>query len=251
MEYDNIHDRINPVFKEINLNNRICTSWHGHGHGGRDQSNFSARDVQPIIFNVSFSWCSLIGHGRGGRALLDRMCMTLGGRVSEEIFFNRITTGAMDDLQKVTQMAYSQVVRFGMSEKVGPLSFDQGGNGESAWQKPYSEATGQLIDEEVRTIVDTALQRTRNLLKEKKAEVENVAKKLLEKEIISREDMIEVLGKRPFTEKHTYEEFVAGTGGLDEETQLPKGLENWNREQETEKAKEEGGEKKQKEKLKK
>ncbi|KAI1718719.1 peptidase family m41 domain-containing protein [Ditylenchus destructor] len=162
--------------------------------------------------------------------LLDRMCMTLGGRVSEELFFGRITTGAQDDLQKVTQNAYSQVVRWGMSEKVGALSFQTPDPGESplGYEKPYSEATAQIIDQEVRDMVAKALDRTRKLLKEKKEQIEMVAKRLLEKEILAREDMIELLGPRPFAEKHTYEEFVAGTGGMDENTDLPKGLESWN-----------------------
>uniref|UniRef100_A0A7E4VWQ8 AAA domain-containing protein n=1 Tax=Panagrellus redivivus TaxID=6233 RepID=A0A7E4VWQ8_PANRE len=161
--------------------------------------------------------------------LLDRMCMTLGGRVSEEIFFGRITTGAQDDLQKITQMAYSQVVKFGMSTKVGPLSFDTAQPGEMSFDKPYSEATAQLIDSEVRDMVNGALNRTRELLLSKQAEIEKVAKRLLEKEILKRDDMIELLGPRPFPEKHTYEQFVEGTGGLDEDTSLPKGLENWNK----------------------
>ena len=106
--------------------------------------------------------------------LLDRMCMTLGGRVSEEIFFGRITTGAQDDLQKITQMAYSQVVKFGMSEKVGPLSFDTPQPGETAFDKPYSEATAQLIDQEVRDMVLAALSRTRELLKSKTELIQKV-----------------------------------------------------------------------------
>ncbi|KAJ1355473.1 Paraplegin [Parelaphostrongylus tenuis] len=162
--------------------------------------------------------------------LLDRMCMTLGGRVSEEIFFGRITTGAQDDLQKVTQIAYSQVVKFGMSPKVGPLSFETAGPGEMSFDKPYSEATAQLIDQEVRDIVNHALSRTRELLLAKREEIEKIAQRLLEKEVLSREDMVELLGKRPFAEKHTYEEMVSGTGGLDEDTQLPKGLKDWNKE---------------------
>jgi AFG3 family protein len=100
--------------------------------------------------------------------------MTLGGRVSEEIFFGRITTGAQDDLQKITQIAYSQIVKFGMSEKVGPLSFDTPQPGEMAFDKPYSEATAQLIDQEVRNLVSSALERTRNLLLSKMEFIEKV-----------------------------------------------------------------------------
>ncbi|PVD21354.1 hypothetical protein C0Q70_19527 [Pomacea canaliculata] len=163
--------------------------------------------------------------------LLDRMCMTLGGRASEQIFFNRITTGAQDDLRKVTQNAYAQVVHFGMNEKVGQLSFEIPQQGEMVFDKPYSEQTAQLIDEEVRKIVKEAYDRTIALLTHHK---EDVAKRLLEKEKLDKDDMIELLGKRPFAEKSTYEEFVEGTGSFEEDTNLPKGLESWNKERELE-----------------
>uniref|UniRef100_A0A7N8X1Q5 AFG3-like AAA ATPase 2 n=1 Tax=Mastacembelus armatus TaxID=205130 RepID=A0A7N8X1Q5_9TELE len=157
--------------------------------------------------------------------LLDRMCMTLGGRVSEEIFFGRITTGAQDDLRKVTQSAYAQIVQFGMNPKVGQVSFDLPRQGEMVLEKPYSEATARLIDTEVRTLISEAYQRTQQLLNEKK-----VALRLLEKEVLDKGDMVELLGKRPFAEKSTYEEFVEGTGGEDEDTTLPEGLKDWNQE---------------------
>lgn len=162
--------------------------------------------------------------------LLDRMCMTLGGRVAEEIFFGRITTGAQDDLRKVTQSAYAQIVQFGMNEKVGQVSFELPRQGEMVLEKPYSEATARLIDTEVRTLISEAYQRTQKLLTEKKAEVEKVALRLLEKEVLDKSDMVELLGKRPFAEKSTYEDFVEGTGGLEEDTSLPEGLKDWNQE---------------------
>ncbi|CAB3408028.1 unnamed protein product [Caenorhabditis bovis] len=120
-----------------------------------------------------------------------------------------------------------------MSEKVGPLSFDTPAPGEMSFDKPYSEATAQLIDQEVRDMVQNALKRTRELLLEKRSDIEKVALRLLEKEVLSREDLVELVGKRPFVEKNTYEEMVTGTGGLDEDTQLPKGLESWNKEKST------------------
>ncbi|XP_055084745.1 AFG3-like protein 2 isoform X1 [Periophthalmus magnuspinnatus] len=162
--------------------------------------------------------------------LMDRMCMTLGGRVSEQIFFNRITTGAQDDLRKVTQSAYAQIVQFGMNSRVGHLSFDLPRQGEMILQKPFSEATARLIDVEVRALIQEAYERTTDLLTRHKEDVEKVALRLLEKEVLDKADMEELLGKRPFAEKATYEEFVEGTGGDEEDTSLPAGLRDWNQE---------------------
>ncbi|CAF4752098.1 unnamed protein product, partial [Rotaria sp. Silwood2] len=167
--------------------------------------------------------------------LFDRMCVMLGGRVAELLFFNRISTGAQDDLQKITQSAYAQVVRFGMSEKVGYVSFDMPQQGDMVFDKPYSEATAQLIDDEVRAIIKRAFDFTVDLLTSKKELIEKVALHLLEREILSRDDMIELVGKRPFKEKTTYEEFVEGTGSLEEDTTLPKGLQDWNKDRQKEK----------------
>jgi AFG3 family protein len=106
--------------------------------------------------------------------LFDRMCMTLGGRVSELIFFKKLSTGAQDDLRKITESAYSQIVKFGMSEKVGNLSFDTPQPGEMVLDKPYSEQTAQLIDEEVRELIKTAFDRTMQLLNEHIDDIEKV-----------------------------------------------------------------------------
>ncbi|XP_011300136.1 AFG3-like protein 2 [Fopius arisanus] len=160
--------------------------------------------------------------------LFDRMCMTLGGRVSEEIFFNRITTGAQDDLQKITKIAYSQITSYGMNEKVGQISFEQPQPGEMVLDKPYSEFTAQMIDQEVRDLIKKAYERTKELLVKHKDDVSKVGERLLAKEILSRDDMIELLGPRPFPEKSTYEQFVEGTGSFEEDTSLPEGLKDWN-----------------------
>lgn len=160
--------------------------------------------------------------------LFDRMCMTLGGRVSEELFFKRITTGAQDDLKKITESAYAQVVRYGMNEKVGNVSFDMSAPGDPMFSKPYSEDTAQMIDSEVRLLIQSAHKRTTELLIKHKADVEKVAERLLKNEVLNRDDMIELLGVRPFKEKSTYEEFVEGTGSFEEDTSLPEGLKNWN-----------------------
>merc|ERR1719322_1728972 len=164
--------------------------------------------------------------------LYDRMCMTLGGRASEQIFFNRITTGAQDDLQKVTKSAYAQITQYGMNEKVGNISFEQPQPGDMVFEKPFSEATAQLIDEEAHKMIKSAMDRTLQLIRDHKEDVIRVAERLLKKEVLGRDDMIELLGPRPFAEKHTYEQFVEGTGSFEEDTALPDGLKNWNVDQE-------------------
>lgn len=131
--------------------------------------------------------------------LLDRMCMMLGGRAAESLIFGKITTGAQDDLQKVTKLAYSQVSRYGMSEEVGTISFAFAeGDGERPQvDKPYSQATARLIDDEVRSVIMNAYKRTEQLLREKQSQLEMVAKLLLTKEVLSADDMIALLGQRP------------------------------------------------------
>ncbi|CDS03562.1 hypothetical protein LRAMOSA00964 [Lichtheimia ramosa] len=141
------------------------------------------------------------------KQLFDRMCMTLGGRVSEQIFFDTITTGAHDDLQKVTKMAYGQVSTYGMNPTIGPLSFTDP-QGEQQFQKPFSEQTGALIDSEARSLINKAYTRTLELLTQHKEDVERVAKLLLDKEVITREDMEQLLGQRPFVETTVYDEYV-------------------------------------------
>lgn len=128
---------------------------------------------------------------------LDEMCMTLGGRAAEEIIFGSITTGAQNDLEKVTKLAYGMTAVYGMNEKVGNVSFNNDG-GEYNFQKPYSEETAQLIDEEVRKLIDEAYQRTKALLLEHREQLDIVANALLEKEVLFKEDMETLVGSRPF-----------------------------------------------------
>lgn len=132
--------------------------------------------------------------------LIDQLCMTLGGRASEEIFFHKISTGASNDLQQITKMAYSMVTVYGMNEKIGNISFYDPQQ-DNYFTKPYSEETGKLIDEEVRKLINSAYQRTKQLLTEKKQQVELLAKELLTKEVLFQSDVETLIGKRPFEEK--------------------------------------------------
>ncbi len=129
--------------------------------------------------------------------LTDQMCMTLGGRAAEQIFFGKISTGASNDLQQISKMAYSMVTTYGMNEKIGNVSFYDPSQ-ENTFQKPYSEETGKIIDEEVRKMIAEAYQRTLQLLTDHKEDVEKLAKALLDKEVLHKSDVEELIGKRPF-----------------------------------------------------
>jgi AFG3 family protein len=143
--------------------------------------------------------------------LMDRMAMALGGRVSEELNFDTVTTGASDDFNKVTRMATSMVAQWGMSEKIGPLHFK---DDENKLHKPFSEETARNIDAEVRRIVDEAYKQCKDLLTEKREQVKLVAEELLAKEVLGREDMIRILGKRPFEDpnRKEFEKYFGGSG---------------------------------------
>ncbi len=132
--------------------------------------------------------------------LMDQICMTLGGRAAEEIFFGEISTGASNDLQQITRIAYSMITVYGMNEKVGNISFYDPSQ-ENTFTKPYSEETGKLIDEEVRSLIESAYKRTIQLLRDKKEQVEILAKQLLTKEVLFQSDVEQLIGKRPFEEK--------------------------------------------------
>ncbi len=131
--------------------------------------------------------------------MLDQMASTLAGRAAEQLIFGEISTGAQNDLDKVTSTAYSMVVIYGMTEKVGNVSYYELMKNET-FQKPYSDETARVIDEEVKQIIDKEYDRVLALLKEKSEELHKVAQVLLEKEVIVKDDMVELIGERPFEE---------------------------------------------------
>lgn len=140
--------------------------------------------------------------------LIDEMCMTLGGRAAEELTFEKISTGALSDLERVTKMAYSIVTVYGMNERLGNVSFYDSKQSEYNFTKPYSEATAQAIDEEVRKLIDQAYIRVKGLLKERRNELEIIAKELLKKEVIFQTDLEQLIGKRPFDKQTTYQAYT-------------------------------------------
>jgi cell division protease FtsH len=129
--------------------------------------------------------------------LLDEMCATLGGRAAEQIIFDKVSTGALNDLERVTKQAYAMVTYFGLSDKIGNLSFyDSTGQQEFSFQRPYSEKTSELIDQEVKDIIDAQYKRALGILQEQKEGLKKLSDQLLEKEVIFTEDLEKVFGKR-------------------------------------------------------
>ena len=142
--------------------------------------------------------------------ILDMVCMALAGRASEQITFGRVTTGAADDLRRVTQIVYQMVSVYGMNERVGQLAFPKE---DGQMEKMYSDHTAQVIDEEVRLIVDEAYRRTLKLMEDKKEQVGMVAELLLKKETITNGDVTALIGDRPFPPSKEYRQYVdAGFG---------------------------------------
>ena len=132
-------------------------------------------------------------------ALVDRMVMTMGGRVAEEIIFGKITTGAQNDLEKITALAYAMVIDYGMSEKVGYVSFNMSGKQDQpVFSKPFSEDTARTIDDEVRAIIADVRAQTRALLTERADRLEALAQALLDKEVLNENDLRVILGPRPY-----------------------------------------------------
>ena len=144
--------------------------------------------------------------------LIDQICMTLGGRASEDIFFDKISTGAQNDLQQITRIAYAMVSVYGMNDKVGNISFYDPQQ-ENTFTKPYSEETSRMIDEEVRKLIEVAYVKTKRLLNDKKQQVEKLAEALLEKEVLFQSDVEALIGRRPYEDKKKLEDEGKPTPG--------------------------------------
>ena len=130
--------------------------------------------------------------------LLDEMCATLGGRAAEELFMGKISTGASNDLERVTKQAYAMVVYFGMSDKLPNLNYYDSTGQEWGFTKPYSEDTAKLIDSEVQNIINTEYARAKRILQENAEKHHQLANVLLEREVIYTEDVEHIFGKRPW-----------------------------------------------------
>jgi len=131
--------------------------------------------------------------------MLDEMCATLGGRAAEKVIFNKISTGALSDLEKVTRQAKAMVSVYGLNDTLGNITYyDSSGQSDYSFSKPYSEETAQVIDKEISKIIEKQYDRAIELLKKSKGKLKQLAERLLEKEVIFKDDLENILGKRPF-----------------------------------------------------
>lgn len=152
--------------------------------------------------------------------IFDEMCAAMGGRAAEEVTFGKISTGALSDLEKVTKQAYAMVSIYGLNDRIGNRSYyDRGG--ESTFVKPYSEETARIIDEEASKIIEMAYERAKQILRENRDKLNVLAKTLLEREVIFKEDLIEIIGKRPFETEETYPLTKDGDATAVQEIEMP------------------------------
>ena len=131
--------------------------------------------------------------------MLDEMCATMGGRAAEKVIFDKISTGALSDLEKVNKQARAMVTIYGLNEELGNITYyDSSGQSEYNFSKPYSEDTAQKIDKEISSLIESQYQRAIELLSNNKDKLTQLADLLVEKEVIFREDLENIFGKRPF-----------------------------------------------------
>jgi len=130
--------------------------------------------------------------------MMDEMCAALGGRAAEQIIFGKVSTGALSDLEKVTRQATSMVAVYGLSEKIGNISYYDSSGQNSSFNKPYSEQTARVIDEEVRALTEEAYAKALKVLEEHKDSLSKLAQELLTKEVIFKEDLLSIFGERPW-----------------------------------------------------
>ena len=195
--------------KIISPEERKVIAYHESGHA---IVGWFLEHTDPVVkVSIVPRGTSALGHAQylpeerylySTEALVDQMTMALGGRVAEELIFGRVTTGAQNDLERITKMAYAMVTDYGMSDRIGNVSFNLSKRDEDApvFEKPYSDATAEAIDEEAKDIIETARQRARTLLEDKREQLDEMADALLDEEVLGPEALLRILGERPHGE---------------------------------------------------
>jgi cell division protease FtsH len=216
IEMEDFEQSIDRVIAGLEKKNRIISpeereviAYHESGHA---IVGWFLEHTDPVVkVSIVPRGMSALGHAQylpeerylySTEALMDRITMALGGRVAEQLVFDRVTTGAQNDLERITKMAYAMVTDYGMSDRVGTVSFNLSDRGEDEplFDKPYSDATAEAIDEEVRAIVDEARSRAADLLRDKRAQLDEMAELLLDQEVMGPEALLRILGERPHGE---------------------------------------------------
>jgi cell division protease FtsH len=216
VEMDDFEQAIDRVIAGLEKKNKLISpeerqviAFHESGHA---IAGWFLENTDPVVkVSIVPRGLSALGYAQylpeerylySREALLDRMTMAIGGRVAEEIVFGSITTGAQNDLERITKMAYAMVVDYGMSEAIGQVSFNlsRRGEDEPLFDKPYSDATAEAIDREVKQIIDEARERARVLLRDKRDLLDQMAEALLDKEVLGPSELVEILGERPHGE---------------------------------------------------
>ncbi len=227
VEFDDFNDAIDRVIGGLEKKNKIIQpeekkiiAYHEAGHA---LCGWFLEYAHPLVkVSIVPRGVAALGYAQylpkekyleTTEEMKDRMCMTMGGRAAERVVFDRISTGAMSDLDVVTKMAYAAIAYYGMNEKVGNISFYDMVNN-STFSRPYSEETARMIDEEARKFIDEQYVRAQALLRDKRALLDVLANELLTKEVIFKDDLERLLGKRPFDEQEVTEsENTTGTTG--------------------------------------
>lgn len=219
VEFDDFNDAIDRVIGGLEKKNKIIQpeekkiiAYHEAGHA---LCGWFLEFAHPLVkVSIVPRGVAALGYAQylpkekyleTTEEMKDRMCMTMGGRAAERVVFDRISTGAMSDLDVVTKMAYAAIAYYGMNEKVGNISFYDMANN-SAFSKPYSDETARMIDEEARKFIDEQYVRAQALLKDKRQLLDVLANELLTKEVIFKDDLERLLGKRPFDRQETPDE---------------------------------------------
>jgi len=216
IDMEDFEQSIDRVIAGLEKKNRIISpeereviAYHEAGHA---VVGWFLEHTDPVVkVSIVPRGMSALGHAQylpeerylySTDALMDRMTMALGGRVAERLVFDRVTTGAQNDLERITKMAYAMVTDYGMSERIGTVSFNLSSRDDDRplFDKPYSDATAQAIDEEVRSIVDRARERAADLLRRKREPLDQMAELLLEREVLGPEALLDLLGERPHGE---------------------------------------------------
>src|SRR5690554_5079619 len=230
VDMQDFHDAIDRVIGGLEKKNKIISqeekkivAYHEAGHA---VAGWFLEHVDPLVkVSIVPRGLAALGYAQylpkeqflyTTEQLIDSICMTMGGRVAEDITFGKISTGAQNDLERITKLAYAMVTVYGMNHRVGNVSFNEVQES-NQFNKPYSEKTAELIDDEVRMLIAEAYERTKKLLLEKKDGLKLLAEKLLDKEILFQSDLEDILGKRPFDTRTTYDEFVNSGGTGDQE----------------------------------